>query len=184
MEETNKAETETPIPQSNVAQSLVLVVEDSAIQAKLLERILLGAGYRVAVARDGAEGLVKAQQEKPVLIISDINMPVMNGLELCHAIKSDMKLRHIPVILLTMLTDVGDVIMAMNAGADSYISKPYDQARLLALLHSMIENYIPQHGVEKSKVEVMLGGKSYSVFSSIQHILNMLLYIDWVPING
>ena len=186
----NEAETETThsalrIPNSAMEgsairnpQSLVLIVEDSPIQAKLLERILLGAGYRVAVARDGAEGLEMAHKEKPALIISDINMPVMNGFELCKAIKSDEALRLVPVILLTMLTDTRDVIRALSVGADSYINKPYDAERLLYRIRFVQEHPVPPPPtVERRKMVVELDGETYQVTaSSSQQILNLLLY--------
>ena len=180
MEEKTKIEAESPIPQSAIRnpQSLVLIVEDSPIQAKLLERILLGAGYRVAVASDGAEGLSMAQQEKPALVISDINMPVMNGFEMCRALKTGEETRYIPVILLTMLTDTRDVIRALSVGADSYINKPYDTERLLYRIRFVLEHPVPPPPtVERRKMAVELDGETIQVTaSSSQQILNLLLY--------
>ena len=180
MEEKTNIEAESPIPQSEFRnpQSLVLIVEDSPIQSKLLERILLGAGYRVVVAVDGEEGLSLAQQEKPALIISDINMPVMNGFEMCRAIKSDEVLHHVPVILLTMLNDARDVIRGLNAGADSYINKPYDADRLLSRIRFTIEHPDPPlPDVERRKMSVILGGDIYPVTAcGGQRILNLLIY--------
>ena len=182
MEETNKAETETETsnPQSEFhnPQSLILIVEDSPIQAKLLERILLHAGCRVAVARDGAEGLEMARQGKPTLVISDINMPVMNGFEMCRALKTGEETRYIPVILLTMLTDTRDVIRALSVGADSYINKPYDTERLLYRIRFVLEHPVPPPPtVERRKMAVELDGETIQVTaSSSQQILNLLLY--------
>ncbi len=173
-------------PQSNAPQSpipnsqseLIQIVEDSPIQAKLLERILLGAGYRVIVAKDGAEGLAMAREAKPAAIVSDINMPVMNGFEMCRAIKTDGALRQIPVILLTMLTETRDVIHGLNAGADCYLNKPYDAEHLLSRLRFVLGHPLPPPPpVERRKMAVILDGDVYPITaSSSQQILNLLVY--------
>ena len=81
------------------------------MQAEILQRTLVAAGYQVAVAENGAEALAIIRQAKPSLIISDIVMPVMDGCQMCHEIKHDEDLKDIPVILLTDLADTRDVIL-------------------------------------------------------------------------
>jgi len=110
----------------------ILIAEDSAVQAEALRRVLAREGYTVSVAKDGAEGLAKARELSPDLMISDIMMPGMDGFELCRNIKANERLRSTPVILLTSLSDPQDVIRAVQCGADKFITKPYDEKHLLS----------------------------------------------------
>ena len=129
-------------------QTPVLIVEDSMVQAELLRRILVREGYRVTVAKDGAEGLAAAREEPPKVIISDITMPVMDGFEMCRAIRDDAALKNIPVILLTMLSDAKDVIHGLNAGADYYVTKPFNEQYLLSRIKAAL---IEKHGTTKKR---------------------------------
>ena len=88
----------------------IVIAEDSRIQAKILQKHLVGAGYEVRVAPDGAQAWEMIQQDPPTLIISDIEMPEMNGYELCRTVKSDPTLRNIPLILLSTLASPDDII--------------------------------------------------------------------------
>jgi CheY-like chemotaxis protein len=118
----------------------ILVVEDSAVQAELLRRTLTQHGYSVTVAHHGAHALEIARSRPPTLILSDIAMPVMDGYAMCQAIKGDPDLRDIPVILLTALSDPEDIIRGLNAKADNYLTKPYDDAALLARIEHLLAN--------------------------------------------
>ena len=104
----------------------ILIVEDSRTQAEQLRHILEQSGYHVRVARDGATALTKLQDDLPSLIITDINMPVMDGYELCRRIKDDQRTANIPVMLLTTLSDPLDVMRGLECGADNFTVKPYD----------------------------------------------------------
>src|SRR5271169_650015 len=105
----------------------ILVVEDSSMQAELLKCILEQHAHRVSIAQNGKEALDYLKDHMPTLIISDIVMPEMDGYQLCKTIKSDEKLGHIPVILLTSLSDPEDIINGLECGADYFITKPYDE---------------------------------------------------------
>ena len=86
----------------------ILVVEDSPTQAERLKYILEQHGYKISVARNGREALAKISQRLPLVVISDIMMPEMDGYQLCRQIKGDDKLKEVPVILLTSLADPVD----------------------------------------------------------------------------
>src|SRR5450631_2131876 len=98
----SKKMTEQNIPSGT--QPDILIVEDSAVEAEILRRILVRAGFRVTLTKNGKEGLLAARARRPALVVSDIRMPVMNGYELCHEIKYDESLWNVPVILLTVLS--------------------------------------------------------------------------------
>ncbi|MBS4099521.1 MAG: response regulator [Sulfuricella sp.] len=161
------------IPHSTLDGPPILIVEDSPIQAELLRRLLAGAGYRVAAAKDGAEGLALAQREKPAVIVSDINMPVMNGFEMCQAIRRDETLCDVPVILLTTLDDIRDVIRGLNAGADSYVTKPYNEEYLLSRIGVALAD--PHRAGEIVEMDVTVDGKTDHIVADCRQILNLLV---------
>lgn len=118
----------------------ILIVEDSQVQAEMIRRVLATNGYTVETAKDGAEGLEAARKRKPALIISDIVMPVMDGHEMTRRIKDDKALRDIPVIILTQLAEPEEIIRGLEAGADNYVTKPFNSDFLLSKVRPLIEN--------------------------------------------
>lgn len=120
-------------------QPLILVVEDNA-QLREYIRGELGPAYRTEMAADGAAGLEKALQLIPDLIISDVMMPNLSGLELCHAVKTDQRTSHIPVILLTARQSDAHQVEGYSAGADVYIPKPFNMEIVTACVNSLLES--------------------------------------------
>ena len=110
----------------------VLIVEDSPTQALQLQRILEQQGYEVRHAANGRLALDTAKERRPALVISDVVMPEMDGYELCRRLKGDASLSDVPVILVTTLSDPGDVIRGLECGADNFILKPYDEHYLVS----------------------------------------------------
>lgn len=154
----------------------IMIVEDSPTQAAKLQYILEEKGYYVSVAGNGKEALVLLEKKKPAMIISDVVMPEMDGYKMCYEIKHVEKLRDIPVILLTSLSDPEDVICGLDAGADNYVTKPYDEKLLLSRVKSLLEIpvYHKDEG-DRKKLEIAYAGKHYFITSGRQQILNLLL---------
>lgn len=117
----------------------ILVVDDDTEVAHYL-KILLSPYYRVVYRFDAASALQAIEKEAPDLILSDVIMPVTNGYELCKAIKSNIQLCHIPVVLVTAKVTIENQVEGLNTGADAYVTKPFDPAYLLALLKSQLLN--------------------------------------------
>jgi len=155
-------------------QITVLIVEDSLIQAELLRRVLAREGYRIMLAKDGAEGLAMASKEQPKVIISDITMPIMNGFEMCRAIRQDAALQGTPVILLTMLADASDVIHGLNAGADYYVTKPFNEQYLLTKIKEALSGK-HWYNEEKQELELRIGEEKYQVKVGTKQVLNLLV---------
>ncbi|MFA5824768.1 MAG: response regulator [Gallionellaceae bacterium] len=156
----------------------ILIVEDSAVEAELLRRTLSKAGYAVRVARDGEQGLQMARARRPALVMSDINMPLMNGFQLCRAIKYDDELWSIPLILLTVLSEPKDIIEAINSGADAYIVKPFTEGNLLGRISSLLYAPIERRREDERREEVVgYGGKNFTIVGGGQQILNLLLSV-------
>lgn len=153
----------------------ILIVEDSPIQAELLRRFIVKEGFICSVATDGEAGLLSLRGSRPDIIISDVQMPVLDGYEMCARIKSDPQFRSIPVILLTALTDPVDVIRGLNAGAQAYITKPYDNERLLAQVRRLLSASVTETELnEDPPLEVEINQSRYTVKASREQILQML----------
>jgi CheY-like chemotaxis protein len=121
-----------------MARKTILVVDDTEWNRDLIVQ-LLEDEYTVLQAVDGAEGVKKAVQEKPDLILMDLGMPVMDGWEATRNIKADNELKHIPIIAVTSHAMVGDEIQAREAGCDDYLPKPIDENELLRKIKKFLQ---------------------------------------------
>ncbi|MGC1372310.1 MAG: response regulator [Candidatus Sulfotelmatobacter sp.] len=165
----------------------ILIAEDSLTQAARLEHLLRGQGYEVRIAGSGKEALAAARKKPPTILISDIVMPEMDGYTLCKQIKSDDKLKDVPVVLLTSLTAAEEVLKALECGADSFIRKPYDAEYLLSRTEHILTNLALRHASGmKLAAEIYLGGKKYFITSERQQILDLLFstFMDAVRMNA
>ena len=102
----------------------ILVVDDDADNRRIMELTMLKAGYRVALATNGREAIAAAEREQPDLIVLDLSMPVLTGWEAVKLLKSDPRLKSIPVLAFTAHAMAGDERKVMEAGFDGYLSKP------------------------------------------------------------
>ena len=109
----------------------VLVIDDDPVIVKLLRVNFELEGFNVISAGDGQEGVEKARNERPDVVISDIMMPVMNGLELVSTLKSDPSTADLPVLLLSAKAQMADVQRGFELGADDYVTKPFDPIELI-----------------------------------------------------
>jgi DNA-binding response OmpR family regulator len=116
----------------------VLLVEDDPVILRLLEVNFDLEGFDVVVAHDGAEGIDLARSERPDLVISDIMMPNVSGLELVAALKGDGTTAGIPIILLSAKAQSADVKAGMEAGADDYVTKPFEPLELVDRVRALI----------------------------------------------
>jgi DNA-binding response OmpR family regulator len=127
----------TPVSPDN-GQPLVLITEDNPeLRQYICEQ--LQEQYQIIEAAEGQTGLQMAQEQLPDLILSDVRMPGMDGLDFCRAIKTDERSSHIPVILLTALADQEDVRTGLLTGADAYLTKPFDAEELRIRVGQLIQ---------------------------------------------
>ena len=144
VESFDKADTAREEAASRVSESdrpTILVVDDNADLRSFIGTILEGE-YRILSACDGQEGLEKANRELPDLVVSDIMMPVMDGLEFCQALKGQLATSHIPVILLTAKSLEDQRAEGYDSGADAYISKPFSERVLLSRIGNLLKSRV------------------------------------------
>ena len=136
MQQPVQAGAETPLPMDTAASAvpLVLVVDDSITVRRVTQRLLQREGYRVSLAADGLQALERLQQERPTVVLSDIEMPRMDGFDLVRNIRSDPRLAALPVIMITSRIAEKHREHARELGVDHYLGKPYAEDELLALI--------------------------------------------------
>ena len=114
--------------------SMVLIVDDEYIGRETLQSVLEGEGYDLEMAENGLQAIEKAKELLPDVILLDVMMPGMTGFEVCRHIRNDPQIAEIPIIILTALDDRESLLNALKAGADDFISKPFDRYELRARL--------------------------------------------------
>ncbi len=161
---------------SDQQDTRILIVEDSRTQAVKLQYLLEESGFRVQVAYNGVEALAAIDKNIPTLIISDIVMPEIDGYELCRRIRADKKTQHIPVILLTSLSSLEDVIQALESGADNFVTKPYKAEFLLSRIHHiMVNREIRKAAGAEMGIEIFFTNHKYVFASRPTQVIDLLL---------
>jgi len=155
----------------------ILIAEDSPTQAKRLRNILEKAGHHVRHAADGLLALDALQQFPPAaVVISDINMPEIDGYELCRRIKADPATACLPVVLVTSMDDPRHVLLSLECGADSFLLKPFSEA----ILQSRVQTLLAQRASGPAEpagpgLEIIFHGETHVIKADRRHILNLLL---------
>lgn len=117
----------------------ILVVDDTDTMRKFYDVLLRGQGYRVASARDGEEALEKVESESPDLVLMDLMMPKMDGIEACRRIKSGEETRDIKVVMVTSRGEYSRITEAFAAGCDDYVVKPVDRTELMLKVKELLK---------------------------------------------
>ncbi len=116
----------------------ILIADDNAMNLDILQTRLAIHGYQIVTATDGQAALDLARERQPDLLLLDVMMPGLDGLEVCRRLRADASLPFMPIILVTARADSKDVVSGLDAGADEYLTKPIDQAALVARVKSML----------------------------------------------
>ena len=141
----------------------ILVVDASELNVKLLVEWLEQESYVVSTAADGFEALAKIEAERPDIVLLDVMMPGLDGFETCRRIKADPAIAHIPVVIVTALDDVDDLVKGFEAGADDYLTKPFNGLELLARVRLQLRR--KQH-YEQSLLDPLTGAFNRRYFDA------------------
>ncbi len=142
----------------------ILIVEDEKDIGRMLEYNLGKEGYKTVLCRDGEEAVGLVRKEKPSLIVLDLMLPGMDGFEICKIVKSDEKLKTIPIIMLTAKAQESDKVIGLELGADDYVTKPFSPRELAARIRAVL-----RRGQEAGQIaEVFKAGDLTVDFSRIE----------------
>ncbi len=162
--------------EQTTGEIVILIVEDSSTQAMRLEHLLQRHDYRVIVAGNGRQAIAALEKQVPTLVITDINMPEMDGYELCRWIKDNPKFTQLPVILLTSLSDPKDILRGLECGADNFTVKPYDEEFLLSRIQYVLANLeLRRQAAGKEATEIYFAGHKYKLTTDRIHSIDLLL---------
>lgn len=137
-----------------MAKSRVLIVEDEKDIVELLKINLKREGYEVHSAITGEDGLAKARELKPNVVLLDLMLPGIDGMEVCRSLKQDSKTRGIPVIMLTAKADETDIVSGLEVGADDYLTKPFSTKVLVAHMRALLRRVKKPVAEVKGVVEI------------------------------
>ncbi len=167
-------------------QLKVQIIEDDEDIAELLKYNLKSAGYEVFHAANGEEGLAAIYNHKPHVILLDLMLPGVTGLDICHQVKRDESTSQIPILMLTAKSEEKDIIDGLEAGADDYITKPFSPKVLIARMKTVLrrqprdipvkEGVLKIHGLEidSGKRNVVVAGSEVNLTFTEFQILHML----------
>jgi DNA-binding response OmpR family regulator len=116
----------------------ILLVEDDPVSRKFMELILAKEGFQIITASNGLEGLRKAKQESPDLLILDVMLPGLDGFEVCHRLRDDEYSAHLPVLVLSAKSQESDKNAALSVGANDFLAKPVDRLVLIAKVTELL----------------------------------------------
>lgn len=171
---------------NSTSSNRILIVEDEADVVDMLTLNLRKAGgFTVSTAADGAIGLRKAREELPALIILDLMLPKMPGLEVCKVLKNDVATKHIPIIMLTAKAEEIDRIVGLEFGADDYVTKPFSPREIVLRIKAIMRRGTGEAAEEKMTIgaisvdparhHVTVGGKAVRLTSVEFKLLAMLM---------
>ncbi|MGF7058824.1 response regulator [Brassicibacter mesophilus] len=165
----------------------VLVVDDEEHIVELIKFNLENNGYDVIVAFDGKQALERAKEEKPDLIILDLMLPIIDGIDVCKKIKNDDEIGNVPIIMLTAKSDEADKVIGLEIGADDYMTKPFSVRELMARIKAVLRRSVDVKQPEPDKVikigdiiiddekhEVLKGGKKLELTLKEFELLRIL----------
>ncbi len=168
-----------------MAKSTILVVDDEEDIRELVELNLSREGYRVLMCESGERALAQAVSQKPDLIILDLMLPGMDGLEVCRRLKADSITRQMPVVMLTAKGEEADIVAGLELGADDYVTKPFSGKVLVARVRRLLRKHeddseqspvvrIHELTIDPSRHEVLVGDKSVTLTLTEFNILHVL----------
>lgn len=163
--------------------SAILIVDDQPVQREILEALLSQEEYNLAFASNGEEALAKAAELTPDLILLDVMMPGMDGFEVCRRLRADSVLAGVPVVMITSLDDRESRLQGIEAGADNFINKPFDQNELLAQVRTIagLDRYRQLlQANDRQERDIDHLSALYNTASALNHIIDIGALLDFI----
>jgi len=145
---------------TDAARPVVLVVDDLAANRDLIDGLLEGRGYDVVQAGDGSEALAAVRDRQPDVVLLDIDMPIMDGITVCRTIKGDPATRLVPVVLITAASDRETRIRGLEAGADDFLTKPFDGTELLVRTRVLLRDRALNKRLDATETVLLAVGRA------------------------
>ncbi len=143
----------------------IVVIEDESDILEVLQYNLEREGFRVRTCRDGASGLRLVREESPDLVLLDLMLPSLDGIEICRRLREDSVTREIPVIMLTAKGEESDVVLGLGVGADDYVTKPFSTSELIARVRAVLRRAaVTEDGLARERIE-----RSGVVIDTVKH---------------
>jgi DNA-binding response OmpR family regulator len=168
-------------------QKRIVIIEDEKDILEVLEYNLKREGFKVSISSDGKSGLEMVRQNKPDLVLLDIMLPELDGLDVCQSLKKDSATNTIPIIMVTAKEEESDVILGLGLGADDYITKPFSPKELIARVKALLRRSNETHQIDTSsniiigslkidpeQFSVQLSGQTLNLTSTEFRILHKL----------
>lgn len=154
----------------------ILVVEDTLTQALMIQHVLEKEAIKVTIARSGSKALTVLAELKPDIILCDVNMPEMNGFEVCTMVKADASLAAIPFILLSSLVDNADLLKVLHCGADNFIYKTFEDEYFLHRLKSIWSSWkLEKRDQPAVSVSFFVDGDAHTLETKGQRLSDLLV---------
>ncbi len=168
-----------------MAKANVLVIDDEEDLIELVRYNLSQEGFAVSAARDGETGLAAARHDMPDVVVIDLMLPGIDGLEVCRALRADDRTSHIPIIMLTAKGAESDRVVGLEMGADDYVTKPFSPRELAARIKAVLRRVAPRqpapdflkHGtlsIDLERHEVACGSKAVNLTATEFRLLHFL----------
>ncbi|MDO8602272.1 MAG: response regulator transcription factor [Candidatus Omnitrophota bacterium] len=169
-----------------MSKEKILIIEDEKDIVKMLDYNLRKENFRVFSANNGEDGLDMARKENPDLVLLDLMLPEMDGLDVCKAVKNDAKTAHIPIIILTAKAQEFDKVVGLELGADDYVTKPFSPRELIARIKAVLRRLkekdklpeimnIGDMAIDFSKIMVSIKSKPVELTSKEFELLKVLI---------
>jgi len=153
----------------------VLVVEDTMTQALILQHLLESHQFKVFVARSGSKALEYLKTSRPDIILSDVNMPEMDGYELCRIVKSDLAMKEIPFVLLSSFHDPKDLVSVLECQADNFLLKRFDATYLVARVNDILATSRLRKSDATLHNAAVFGGVQHTIAGTPLQMMDMVL---------
>ena len=170
-----------------MAREKIILIEDEADILEVIQYNLTREGYKVVTSKDGEQGLAKVRKEAPDLVLLDLMLPGLDGLEVCKKLKEDPVTRSIPIIMVTAKGEESDIVLGLGIGADDYVVKPFSPKELLARVKAVLrrgplkeergggERIVrPGLVIDASRHEVRVDGKAVDFTATELRLLHFL----------